>query len=178
MAEPVGGRRTAAALAAGSDRLVPAAIFAALALLAGGLYLPVMTVDRFFVFSSGFSILDSIEALYEAEEWLLFAAILLFSVVFPALKLGCCAVLWWAAAVGGPGHRRLARLLDDLGRWSMLDVFLVAILLVTIRTAGVGGARTEIGLYLFTAAVIVSMLTVQWIRSAGRRLGGAAEWRS
>jgi paraquat-inducible protein A len=63
-------------------------------------------------------------------------------------------------------------LLDDLGRWSMLDVFLVAILLVTIRTAGVGGARTEIGLYLFTAAVVVSMLTVQWIRSAGRRIGG------
>ncbi len=163
-------RRTAARCARGLDRLVPAALAAALGLLAAGLWFPVMTVQSFFVFSSGFSILQSLQALWDAQEYLLFAAILLFSVLFPTVKLASCLALWWLAEIDGAAFRNLADAIDALGRWSMLDVFLLAILLVTVRTASVGGASTNLGLYLFAGAVVLSMLSVHWLRAVRRRL--------
>ncbi len=163
-------RRTAARLARGLDRLVPVALVCALALLAAGLWLPVMTVQSFFVFSSGFSILESVRALYDAQEYLLFAAVVLFSVAFPIGKLAASLALWWWADVDGAAFRRLATAIDTLGRWSMLDVFLLAILLVTVRSASLGGASTNLGLYLFSGAVMVSMLSVHWLRRVRGRL--------
>jgi paraquat-inducible protein A len=170
MAEPRRGRRSAAALARGWDRLAPLGVLVAFALLAAGLWLPIMSVERFFVFSSAFSIYESIRALWSAGEYFLFAAVLLFSVVFPVAKLLGCLVLWFAADARGAAYARVAAIMDQLGRWSMMDVFLLAILLVIVRSTALGGARTEAGLYAFTAAVVVSILTVQWIRAAGRRL--------
>jgi paraquat-inducible protein A len=147
--------------ARGWDRLVPAALVASLALLLAGLALPVMTVDRFFVFSAQFSILGSLEALWRAHEYFLFAAVALFSVAFPVAKLCACLAAWYGAPLS-------TGWIEELGRWSMLDVFLLAILLVTIRGAGTG-ARTEVGLYVFAAAVIVSILAAAWFRGAVRR---------
>jgi paraquat-inducible protein A len=161
---------TAWSIARGWDRLVPAAILAALVLLALGLTLPVMSVDRFFVFTSAFSILESLEALYRANEYFLFAAVGLFSLVFPVAKLFACLALWCLVDTRGRAFHALLAWIEHLGRWSMLDVFLVAILLVMVRFAGVGRSRTEIGLYLFTAAVAVSIFTAQWIKGAVARL--------
>jgi paraquat-inducible protein A len=152
---------SAASRARGWDRWVPAALVASLALLIAGLVLPVMTVDRFFVFSARFSILGSLEALWRAHEYFLFAAVGLFSVAFPVVKLGACLAAWY-------GARLNTGWIEELGRWSMLDVFLLAILLVTIRGAGTG-ARTEIGLYVFAAAVVASILAARWFRAALRR---------
>jgi paraquat-inducible protein A len=150
-----------ASRARGWDRWVPAALILSLILLVAGLALPVMTVDRFFVFSARFSILGSLEALWRAHEYFLFAAVGLFSVAFPAAKLGACLTAWY-------GARLHTGWIEELGRWSMLDVFLLAILLVTIRGAGTG-ARTEIGLYVFAAAVVASVLAARWFRAAMRR---------
>jgi paraquat-inducible protein A len=161
---------TAWSLARGRDRLLPIAILATLALLATGLILPVMTVERFFVFSQRFSILESLHALYRAREYFLFATVGMFSVVFPVTKLVACFALWCFTDAGGAVFHRFTVWIDHIGRWSMLDVFLVAILLVIIRTQGVGGARTELGLYVFAAAVIASVLTAQWINAAAKRI--------
>lgn len=158
-----------AARARGWDRLVPAALVVALVLLAAGLTLPVMTVDKFFVFSSRFSILQSLEALWRSDEYFLFAAVALFSVAFPIAKLGTCLAIWCCADARDGRFAVLVTWIEQLGRWSMLDVFLIAILLILIRSGGVG-AHTEIGLYVFTAAVVTSMLAAQWFRVAVRRL--------
>lgn len=152
---------TPASSARGWDRWVPAALVASLALLLAGLALPVMTVDKFFVLSARFSILGSLEALWRAQEYFLFSAVGLFSVAFPVAKLAACLAAWY-------GARLRTGWIEELGRWSMLDVFLLAILLVTIRGAGTR-ARTEIGLYVFAAAVIVSILAARWFRAAIRR---------
>jgi paraquat-inducible protein A len=157
-------------LARGWDRLVPLAVIAALVLLTLGLTMPVVSVDRFFVFTSRFSILESLDALYRAREYFLFIAVGLFSIVFPVAKLAACLALWCLADAHGRTLRSLLAWIDHLGRWSMLDVFLVAILLVIIRSAAVGGARTEIGLYVFAAAVVMSIFTAQWIKAAVDRL--------
>jgi paraquat-inducible protein A len=161
---------TAWSLARGWDRLVPAAILGTVALLAAGLWLPVMTVDRFFVFASRFSILESLEALWNAGEFFLFAAIALFSVVFPLAKLLGLLALWCAADTRDARMRAQVAWVGHLGRWSMLDVFLVAILLVSIRSASVAGVRTELGLYVFGAAVVASILVAWWTEAALARL--------
>src|SRR5262245_61655011 len=103
---------TAASLARGWDRLLPVALLVALALLAAGLALPVMTVDRFFVFSHSFSILESLDALWRAREYLLFAVVGLFSVMFPVAKLAAGLWLWFAADTGGARFRGTLALIE------------------------------------------------------------------
>ena len=66
----------------------------------------------------------------------------------------------------------LAKSLDRLeifGRWSMLDVFLVALMVIAIQVSLIGEVTTHTGLYVFTAAVVLSMLGVRRMLVLARR---------
>ncbi|MCB5266456.1 MAG: paraquat-inducible protein A, partial [Candidatus Cloacimonetes bacterium] len=54
----------------------------------------------------------------------------------------------------------IVRFFKVIGKWSMLDVFVVAVLLVYLTGSGseVSHAEVQVGLYFFLAYVIVSML--------------------
>jgi paraquat-inducible protein A len=54
-------------------------------------------------------------------------------------------------------HRQL-HVLSFLGKWSMLDVFVVAILVVTVKLGAIANITVHVGIYLFTLAVLASML--------------------
>lgn len=54
--------------------------------------------------------------------------------------------------------QRLHQRVSSLGKWSILDVFVVAILIVTIKAAGLARIQIGLGLYLFTFSVIVTQL--------------------
>jgi paraquat-inducible protein A len=58
---------------------------------------------------------------------------------------------------------------EHLGKWSMLDVFVVAILIVAMKSANVANLHIGIGLYLFTFSVITTQLTSSWISRVLRR---------
>lgn len=157
------------ALAKGRDRLIPAALIAAGVLLASGLALPVMSVNNFFIFSSEFSILDSLLALFEAEEYFLFGVIFTFTIIFPITKLVYAGRLWARVDVDASNFDRTLDIIDTLGKWSMLDVLLLAVAVASIKLSVVGEAHTNPGLYLFCGAIILSMLGLQWLKAAGRR---------
>ena len=102
-------------------------------------------------------ILGSIHKLYEGGNLPVAGIILLFSVLLPALKT--LSLLFVSLYETRPFAARMVRFFKHLGKWSMLDVFVVALLLVFLTSRGtdVSRAEAEIGIYFFLAYVILSM---------------------
>ncbi|MBI5361545.1 MAG: paraquat-inducible protein A [Planctomycetes bacterium] len=132
-------------------------LLVAAAMLALGLTLPILDVEKFVFWESNYSVVTGVANLFEANEYLLGFIVLLFSIVFPIAKLGVLATLWgWKLT-----HEQrftLLRRLEQVGRWSMLDVFAVAILVVAGKLGMVADVHARIGIYLFAAAILLSML--------------------
>ena len=125
------------------------------AMLIVGITAPMFTFSQFYFFNDTFSLLGGIFHLWEQGEVLLFVLLFCFSLVMPALKM--TALLY---AINSPGARQrqwLSRI-AWLGKWSMLDVMVVAILAVTIKLGIVVDVRIHSGLYIFAIAVLLSML--------------------
>ena len=108
-----------------------------------------------------FSILSSIAKLWHGGDRFLAGVILGFSVLFPIIKLSANLLIWGCLAL--PARLvpawvdRTTALLHGLGRWSMLDVFVVGILVVWGKTGGVSRFLIEPALYFFFAAAIIAM---------------------
>lgn len=129
----------------------------ALACLALGLWLPALSVEALPWFEEEISILDGAAVLWDDEQYFLFAVIVVFSILFPALKivLGLWAWLWADLGVRSP--LRLVRRIEQLGKWSMLDVFVIAIVVAALNISIITEVWVHEGLYLFTAAIVLSM---------------------
>lgn len=152
--------------ARGLDRLIEPALFVSFVLLCLGLTVPVIRVSRLFFFTDEVSILQGIGTLYDAGEYLIAAVVLIFSVLFPLTKIFCALYLWRTPGVGAPRHRRVARLVEELGKWSMLDVLVAALVIVSVKASFIADAGAEPGLYLFFASVLIAMLATIRIRQA------------
>ena len=86
-------------------------------------------------------------------DWLLAAAVGLFSIVFPSLKL---ALLHVAVHGGAEAHARLPAWVRGLANWSMLDVLLVALVIFAAKTSGLATAFTKPGLWFFALSVVLT----------------------
>jgi paraquat-inducible protein A len=147
------------ALARPADRrLVGPLLFAASACLAAGVTLPSMTVSTFPLLSDSISVLGGLGVLWGEGEYALFAILLVFSVLFPALKLAVGLWAWY----GAPGSKALAlvHVLERFGRWSMLDVFVVALAVAGLNLNLIAGVFVHAGVYLFTLSVLLSMIAL------------------
>lgn len=103
-------------------------------------------------------ILGSIAKLYHDGNFTVAAVILLFSVIVPVLKT--TSMLFVSIYENSPFAARIVRFFKHLGKWSMLDVFVVALLLVYLTSShsDISRAEAEIGLYFFLAYVLLSMI--------------------
>jgi paraquat-inducible protein A len=160
---------TLAGRARGLDRLLGVALAGALGLLVAGWTWPMMTVSRFVWLEDEVSLLNATRALYSQGDWLLFGVLTVFAFAFPVAKM---AAALWIFLIVDARHRALPRaldLLDLLGRWSMLDVFVAALLVVAVQASLVSEVTLHAGLYLFTAAVVLSIALTQRLRVLARR---------
>ena len=103
-------------------------------------------------------VIGSIVKLFDNGDVVVALVILLFSVLIPMLKtlsLAFVAVFMQTKFAHG-----IVKFFKMLGKWSMVDVFVVATFLVylTVDKGEVSRAEVEVGLYFFLAYVIVSML--------------------
>ncbi|NRA62312.1 MAG: paraquat-inducible protein A [Psychrobium sp.] len=99
---------------------------------------------------------------------ILFALLFAFSIVMPLLKM---LLLLYAINAGNmlslSQQRRLARI-SMISKWSMLDVYVIAILAVTIKLGLIATVKIHPGLIIFTLAVVASMLLPLLITLAHR----------
>ena len=54
--------------------------------------------------------------------------------------------------------KKVLELMHRFGRWSMLDVFVVAILVVVVKLGAIGDVEKHLGLYAYAGAAILIML--------------------
>jgi paraquat-inducible protein A len=71
-------------------------------------------------------------------------------------------VLWLYPRVGAGHARTLFHFVSNLGKWSMLDVFVVAILVLTIKSSGVAHIRVSEGFFLFFVSVMLTQFASLW----------------
>ena len=148
---------------------VPFLLVVAFALFGCGVFFPFFHVTKFWVFHDAVSVVSGIVSLFREGEYFLFAILTLFTLVFPCVKLALLGVIWAERDHDLARVRRLHSWVEHSGRWSMLDVFVVAILIVALKSADVAELHIGAGLYLFTVSVIVTQLTSGWIdRFIGR----------
>ncbi|HSM31253.1 MAG TPA: paraquat-inducible protein A [Woeseiaceae bacterium] len=142
-----------------------ASVFSVLAgitgiVLVAGVSTPAFTLDRLGGDPMTYSVFGGGMNLIQQGSVYLGLTILCFSVVFPIAKLlGLIAIIWIQS---GPRKQfRRLRILEFLGKWSMLDVFVVATLIGAAQLGILSDVSARDGIYLFMFAIVGSiMLTV------------------
>ncbi len=143
------------------DRLAGALLLLALPLLAAGVAMPAISVTHLGVFTDTYSIVGTVFAFWEAGKYLMFGVVLFFSLIFPAAKVLIALWAWWAGPEDGQRLRRICRHFAAVSKWSMLDVFIVALTLLVVEGSLLSAADVHIGIVCFAAAVIVSTVALQ-----------------
>ena len=128
-------------------------------LFIAGIVLPMFTFHKFYIFDDTYSLLSSTLYLVTQEEFFLFIVIFCFSIVVPLYKYYLLHLLISASLVDDK-TTKLIQKLAFIGKWSMADVFVLSILLSTIKMGMVGGISVQEGLVFFGLAVLSSMLLV------------------
>ena len=121
---------------------------------------PVMTVIRFGQGDPN-TILSGVVHLIEAEMWGLAMIIFFASIVVPVLKLIVLSYL--LISIRKKSRRRLRdrtllfRVTEGVGAWSMVDVYVVAILAALVNLDALATIRPGIGVAFFAAVVVITM---------------------
>lgn len=147
--------------------VVPVLLVLSALCLAFGLVLPLVRFEKLYFFDETPSLLDIVLSLWEQGSGGLAVLVALFSIVFPVIKL--IGVALEATAPAAPDGRAslMARLLPILGKWSMMDVMLVALVIVAAKTSGMASAFTQPGLWFYAASVIMTGLLQMTLRPHG-----------
>lgn len=132
-----------------------------------GITLPILQLTRFFVWTDTFSVLTMTQALFTDGEVFLGVVVLIFSVIMPAVKI---MLLSWAMMC--TSNRIVPRwmhiIVSTVGKWSMLDVLLIALVIFAVKGSGIGTATSLPGLYFFTLSIILSVAISFGVKRATR----------
>ncbi len=129
----------------------------AAALLVVGLYAPIITLEKFILIENTFSVLSGVWQLLQEKRWFLFAIISLFSILVPVLKLYVLHRLLGRHCNNAGRLRTYLHWMHLYGKWSMLDVFIVAVLVVAVKLGAIAQVEMRYGLYAFAASVLLTM---------------------
>ena len=142
--------------------LVHSMILSSLCLLVAGVLMPFMTVQKFMLFDDTQSLAEIVFYLHREGDTFLAVVVALFSIVMPFAKINTLYRLWSIRYTGGERMRKLLKLLEFVGKWSMIEVFMAAAAIFSIKSSGLADATSEPGLYFFAASVVLS-LAATWL---------------
>jgi paraquat-inducible protein A len=134
-----------------------AATLAALVLYIPAITLPLLRIRQLGHYHSS-SILSGTWELLTHGSWLVGAIVLVFSVVLPLVKIGLLLDLCLLKQT--PQRHRAAtfRLMEYLGRWSMMDVLLVALLVMFVKLGNIVEFQVGPAVWAFTLCVAMTMV--------------------
>ena len=123
--------------------------------------LPMMTLTSWGVETPG-TIMSSVITLFKGGMVSIAILIFIASFVIPILKIAGLAILLCSAKFGSPldfqHHIRLYRFVEKIGRWSMLDVFVIGVLLTLLNFSPFLAVSINKGTVAFGAVVVLTML--------------------
>ena len=96
-----------------------------------GLFSPLFRTEKVFFWIDEVSLWETVSLLFENNEYYLAIIIFLFTIIFPLLKLTFIAVfIMFPVKISLDKFRKA---LINVSKWSMLDVFIVALLLLNLN---------------------------------------------
>ena len=123
--------------------------------------LPIMQTSSLFD-SQRDTIMSGVIYFWVTGAWGLATVVFVASFLVPLFKLGALTILCWMAQHHSPHNRadraRLYRIVEVIGRWSMLDVFVVALLAGLVRIQGLAEVTAGLGIAAFATVVVLTML--------------------
>lgn len=123
--------------------------------------LPIMTIIRLHRDTTT-TILGGVEELIVNKMWPLAAIVFIASVAVPVVKLFLLIYMLVATQrrsnIGLKRRAAMYRVVDAIGRWSMIDVFMIAILTALVRMGAVASVIPGTGAICFCGVVILTML--------------------
>ena len=165
--KPAGTERAAALLLAAAILYVPANLYPVLTLNSRGQGAP----------STIFG--GAIELLH-AGMWPLAVLVFAASIAVPVFKLIALGSMLLAVRLRPTRHRRamgaLYRVVEQIGRWSMIDIFMLAVLVALVRFGAIASVEPGLGAVCFAAVVVLTMLAASafdprliWDAAGGQR---------
>jgi paraquat-inducible protein A len=115
--------------------------------------------------SEGDTILGGVAFLYTSGSWPLALIVLIASVMIPLGKLVALVYLLITVQRGSvkSGHERtrLYRMVEFIGRWSMLDVFVDTFTVALVQLQPLMSVAPGAGVLFFAAVVVLTMLAAE-----------------
>lgn len=99
-------------------------------------------------------------AIADSGSWAIAIIIFLASILIPLLKL---LILFYLAFAANSGRHsefkvKLYKFVEAIGRWSMLDIFLLAVLVAILKLGPMAHVEPGLGSFMFLLVVIFTML--------------------
>lgn len=135
---------------------IPVILFLSTALLGFGLFLPMISLKELIFWKHTFSVVTGILSLWQEGHFILAAIIFVFSIIFPIVKLGVLFNVWFKPMLDEQ-RAHFVHALNLTGKWSMLDVFVVANTIVIAKISGFASAQAKEGIYFFCVSILLAM---------------------
>jgi paraquat-inducible protein A len=154
---------------------------AALLYIPANMY-PVMTITQL-AQTHDFTIFGGIVELVQYNLWPLALLVFFASITIPLTKLLLLSYMMIQTQRGSAAHllgrTRAYRLVDFIGRWSMIDVFMISILVALVQFGQFANIHADVGAPCFAGVVVLTMFAVntfdpRLMWDSGRANGPAA----
>lgn len=124
---------------------------------------PFMTIE-FYGNRNSSTIWSGIVSLSESGSWTIAIIVFLASMLIPFCKL---VILFYLSLTAHtktriPFKLKLYKIVEAIGRWSMLDIFLLAVLVAMMKIGHIAHVEPEPGSFLFAMVVIFTMLSSEF----------------
>jgi paraquat-inducible protein A len=146
--------------------IIVATVFFAL-----GIILPAIKFTTVYVWKNEHSIASIIYALYTSKEYFLCVIIFVFSILFPFLKLFYLLTLVTSPDMPHAFRAKSISAMEWLGRYSMTDVMVLALIIFYVNSSGYTEARVQPGIWFFAASALMTMFAYGWANSVAPRRG-------
>ncbi|HEX4337255.1 MAG TPA: paraquat-inducible protein A [Polyangiaceae bacterium] len=128
--------------------------------------LPVMTITRFDR-GGPRTILGGVIELMNDHMWPLALVVFLASVAIPLFKLGVLVAVLVTTELGSSkalrARTRLYKFVRAVGRWSMIDVFMLTVLVGLVHMGFIAEVLPDDGAMAFAAVVVLTMLATEML---------------
>jgi paraquat-inducible protein A len=126
--------------------------------------LPVMTTRTFFDDEND-TIMSGVLVLLQSGSWPIAVLVFIASIVVPLLKILAMAVLLYSAWRPSPRRRlqrsELFRMVEFIGRWSMLDIYAISLLATLVQIQSFASVIVGWGAWAFGAVVVLTLLAAR-----------------
>jgi paraquat-inducible protein A len=127
-----------------------------------GLFTPLYTSTHFYIFSKESTLFQSILLLFNHREIYLGALIFIFTIFLPIIEF--VVVFIKLFKMGKTISKKYVKFLTLLSKWSMLDVFVVAVILINLKfDSRIIDMKLGQGIIWFSLSVILLLISLAYL---------------